>query len=144
MDASLHRRGTGAPTVGDMRRLSRVAVTAACTLALTPLATAQPASAAATTAPSSVTAHFVRQLSGLVDPVAVTSARDGVTRLFVTERRGEVRLVAGTSRLQSKPYLDIRSEVATGGTEQGMLSVVFDPHFSTHPYLWAAYTRRSD
>jgi glucose/arabinose dehydrogenase len=100
--------------------------------------------AAATTSPSNVSAHLVKQLGGLTGPVAVTSARDGVQRLFVTEQRGDVRLVTGSTKLQSGFYLDIRSKVATGGTEQGMLSIVFDPRFSQHPYLWAAYTRASD
>jgi len=105
---------------------------------------AVPASGAATIGPSTVSAHFQKRLGGLTDPVGVTSARDGVSRLFVTEQRGDIRLVAGSTKLQSAFYLDIRSEVATGGNEQGMLSVVFDPHFTSHPYLWAAYTRSSD
>jgi glucose/arabinose dehydrogenase len=40
-------------------------------------------------------------------------------------------------------FLDIRREVVSGG-EQGLLSVAFDPHFGSHPYLWVAYTRSSD
>jgi glucose/arabinose dehydrogenase len=45
--------------------------------------------------------------------------------------------------VQSRYYLDIRSRVVSGG-EQGFLSIVFDPKFSSHPFLWAAYTRASD
>ena len=104
-----------------------------------------PATATATTAtasPSTVSAHLTKRVGGFVDPVAVTSARDGVSRLFVTEQRGTVRLVSG-STVQSRFYLDIRSRVVAGG-EQGLLSIVFDPKFSSHPFLWAAYTRASD
>jgi glucose/arabinose dehydrogenase len=101
------------------------------------------ATATTTTSPTSVTAHLAKRLGGFTDPTAVTSARDGLSRLFVTEQRGTVRLVNGTTKLQAKPYLDIRSRVVSGG-EQGLLSVVFDPHFSSRPYLWAAYTRASD
>jgi glucose/arabinose dehydrogenase len=98
----------------------------------------------ATASPSTVAAHLTKRLGGLVNPVAVTSARDGLARLFVTEQRGTVRLVSGTTQLHSGYYLDLRSKVATSGNEQGLLSIVFDPHFGSHPYLWAAYTRASD
>ena len=98
--------------------------------------------ATATARPSTVAVHLTKRVGGFVDPVAVTSARDGVSRLYVTEQRGTVRLVSG-STVQSQFYLDIRSRVVSGG-EQGLLSVVFDPRFSSHPFLWVAYTRASD
>ena len=96
----------------------------------------------ATTSPASVSVHLVKRVGGFVDPVAVTSARDGVSRVYVTEQRGTVRVVTGTT-VQPKFYLDIRSRVVSGG-EQGLLSIAFDPRFGSHPYLWVAYTRRSD
>jgi glucose/arabinose dehydrogenase len=99
--------------------------------------------ATATTSPSGVAAHLSKRVGGFVDPVAVTSARDGVARLYVSEQRGTVRLVSGTTKVHSGYYLDIRSRVVSGG-EQGLLSIAFDPHFTKHPYLWAAYTRKSD
>ena len=113
--------------------------------ALAGAALVAPVEATATTAtisPTKVAVHLTKRVGGFTDPVAVTSARDGVSRLYVSEQRGTVRLVSGTT-LQSRFYLDIRSRVVSGG-EQGLLSVVFDPKFSTHPYLWAAYTRASD
>jgi glucose/arabinose dehydrogenase len=96
----------------------------------------------ATARPSTVAAHLTKRAGGFVDPVAVTSARDGVSRLYVTEQRGTVRLVSGTT-IHSGFFLDIRSRVVSGG-EQGLLSIVFDPKFASHPFLWAAYTRASD
>ena len=98
--------------------------------------------ATATVRPSTVAVHLTKRVGGFVDPVAVTSARDGVSRLFVTEQRGTVRLVSG-STVQSRFYLDIRARVVSGG-EGGLLSAVFDPKFSSHPFLWVAYTRASD
>jgi glucose/arabinose dehydrogenase len=123
---------------------TRAAVVAVLLTAATLVGAAPPAHAAGTISPSSVSAYFAKRLGGLVKPVAVTSARDGVARLYVTEQRGTVRLVAGTTKLQSAYYLDLRSKVTTSGNEQGLLSIAFDPHFSSHPYLWAAYTRASD
>src|SRR4051794_28699394 len=105
-----------------------------------------PAQADATTAtvsPSHVAAHLSKRAGGFVDPVGVTTARDGVTRTFVAEQRGTVRLVNNGTQVQSAFYLDIRSRVVSGG-EQGLLSIVFDPNFNSHPFLWAAYTRASD
>ena len=105
-----------------------------------------PVGASATTAtvsPSTVSAHLSKRAGGFVDPVAVTTARDGATRTFVSEQRGTVRLVTGGTQVHSGFYLDIRSRVVSGG-EQGLLSIVFDPKFSSHPFLWAAYTRKSD
>jgi glucose/arabinose dehydrogenase len=113
--------------------------------ALTAGVLAFPVTATATTAtarPSTVAAHLTKRAGGFVDPVAVTSARDGVSRLYVTEQRGTVRLVSGTT-IHSGFFLDIRSRVVSGG-EQGLLSIVFDPKFASHPFLWAAYTRASD
>lgn len=107
--------------------------------ALGPSATAT----TSTLSPSSVSVHLTKRVGGFNNPVAVTSARDGVSRLFVTEQRGTIRLVEGGTRVRSGYYLDISREVVSGG-EQGLLSVAFDPHFSSHPYLWVAYTRRSD
>src|SRR4051812_23021188 len=106
-----------------------------------------PVDAAATTSatvrPSTVSVHLSKRAGGFVDPVAVTTARDGATRTYVTEQRGTVRLVTNGTHVHSGFYLDIRSRVVSGG-EQGLLSIVFDPKFNSHPFLWAAYTRKSD
>jgi glucose/arabinose dehydrogenase len=101
------------------------------------------ATTTATISPAKVAAHLSKRAGGFVAPVAVTTARDGATRTFVTEQRGTVRLVNNGTQVQSAFYLDIRSKVVSGG-EQGLLSIVFDPKFDKHPFLWAAYTRASD
>ena len=127
-------------------RIRTALVTALSAVALVAPDLAAPLQANAATAtisPSKVAAHLSKRLGGFTAPVAVTSARDGLSRLFVTEQRGTIRVVNGTTKLQSKLYLDIRPRVVSGG-EQGLLSVVFDPHFGHHPYLWVAYTRASD
>lgn len=101
------------------------------------------AAVTATTSPSTLSVHLSKRASGFVDPIGVTTARDGATRTYVTEQRGDVRLVTDNTHVQSGFYLDIRSRVVSGG-EQGLLSIVFDPKFTSHPFLWAAYTRKSD
>jgi glucose/arabinose dehydrogenase len=94
--------------------------------------------ATATIAPSAVAVGFHQVASGFSAPVSVTSARDGSGRLFVVEQSGVVRVVK-KGAVQSKAYLNISSEVQSGG-EQGLLSIVFHPHFASHPFVYAAYT----
>ena len=85
-------------------------------------------------------------MSGVVvtnPPRTAPETRDGLGRLFVVEQGGLVKVVLrGT--VQSTAYLDLRSRIATGGSEQGLLSIVFQPGFKTRPFLFAAYTRKSD
>jgi glucose/arabinose dehydrogenase len=89
--------------------------------------------------PAHVSVSWHRVVSGLDNPVYVTSAHDGSGRLFVVEQPGAVRrLHSGV--LAATPYLDIRSEVDAGG-ERGLLSVAFHPHFAKHPLVYVAYTR---
>jgi glucose/arabinose dehydrogenase len=75
---------------------------------------------------------------GLIAPVAVRSANDGTSRLFVVEKAGRIRIVNG-GRITGT-YLDLRSIVADAG-EQGMLGLAFAPDFRTSRLLWVSYTR---
>jgi glucose/arabinose dehydrogenase len=95
--------------------------------------------ASASIAPSSVHVQFHQVASGFSNAVAVTTARDGSHRLFVVQQSGVVRAVTG-GQVQSGNYLNIASEVRFSG-EQGLLSIAFHPHFSKHPFVFAAYVR---
>ena len=126
-----------------MKIRSLVLASAAATMALGLVAPLDASGATATASPSTVAAHLSKRAGGFVAPVAVTSARDGATRTYVSEQRGTVRMVVNGTHVHSGFYLDLRSRVVSGG-EQGLLSIVFDPKFNSHPFLWAAYTRKSD
>jgi hypothetical protein len=64
----------------------RIRLLAVVALALGVLVAPVPASATtATISPAKVSAHLVKRAGGFVNPVAVTTARDGLTRAFVTE-----------------------------------------------------------
>lgn len=78
-------------------------------------------------------------LGGLSSPTQVTSAGDGTNRLFVTERRGTIRVVQN-GVLKAGYFLDIRSKVSDGG-ERGLLGLAFDPDFSTNHRFYVYYTR---
>ena len=125
-----------------MRRIRSVVIASA--LALAGIGYAPTGALAGATLPASkVSVGLATIASGFTKPTYVTSAHDGLGRLFVVEQGGLVKIVLG-KRVQSTPYLNLTSKIATGGNEQGLLSIVFHPSFQTRPYIYAAYTRKSD
>ena len=64
------------------------------------------------------------QASGLDALTQVTSARDGSGRLFLVERRGNIRVFKGGA-VQAGSFLDMRTMVEAGG-ERGLVEVPND------------------
>jgi glucose/arabinose dehydrogenase len=62
-------------------------------------------------------------------------------RLYVVERAGRIRVVAGR-RLLARPFLDIRRLVGVGG-ERGLLSVAFHPGHAANGLFYVCYTARA-
>lgn len=75
---------------------------------------------------------------GLEQPVHVTHAGDGSRRLFLVEQPGRIRIFKDGALL-TKPFLDITGRLLFG-SERGLLSVVFPPHFGTKGYFYVYYT----
>jgi glucose/arabinose dehydrogenase len=71
-------------------------------------------------------------------PVYVTAPRGDRRRIFVVEQGGTIRVVRGAKRL-SRPFLDIRSLVTSGG-EQGLLSMAFAPDYARTRRFYVNYT----
>ena len=69
-----------------------------------------------------------RVVSGLQRPLWVGAAGDSSGRLFVLEQAGTIRVIRD-GRLVSRPYLDIRDRVSSGG-ERGLLGLAFAPTFA--------------
>jgi glucose/arabinose dehydrogenase len=63
--------------------------------------------------------------------------------LFVTGRTGLVEVVEDGIVLDT-PLLDITDQVAAGGGEQGLLSLVFHPDFQDNGYFYLYYTALPD
>jgi len=59
-------------------------------------------------------------------PVYLTHAGDD--RLFVIEKEGRVHIIQDGEVLE-EPFLDIEDFVDEGGTEEGLLGMVFDPNY---------------
>jgi glucose/arabinose dehydrogenase len=80
-------------------------------------------------------------VSGLDSPLHVAAPRGATGRLYIVEQPGVIRLVVN-GKLRSRPFLDIRPLVLSGG-EQGLLSVAFHPNFAKNRRFYVDYTDRT-
>jgi glucose/arabinose dehydrogenase len=78
-------------------------------------------------------------INGLKEPSWVVGATDG--RLFALERAGMVRVVQD-GELRQTPALDLTDQISLD-TEEGLLCLVFDPHFADNGYVYLDYTDKS-
>lgn len=79
-------------------------------------------------------------------PVLLVESPDESGRLFVVELRGRVRVFDPAQPTSSSVYLDItdrvRSSLAgTGGGEEGLLGLAFDPDFAATGEFYVHYSR---
>lgn len=72
-------------------------------------------------------------VSGLQAPVAVIDAADGSGRLFVVEKGGVIRVVENGEVLR-EPFLNV-IDLVSGGSEQGLLGLAFEPRRSERFYI---------
>ncbi|MFN2564554.1 MAG: sorbosone dehydrogenase family protein [Gemmatimonadaceae bacterium] len=84
--------------------------------------------------------QLVEVAGGLSNPLHLT-APAGDERLFIVEQAGRVQVVKG-SLLLARPFLDITSQVLSGG-EHGLLSVAFHPRYAENGYMYVNYTDRA-
>jgi glucose/arabinose dehydrogenase len=76
---------------------------------------------------------------GLRSPLFATHAGDGSGDIYVVEKRGTIRVVENGA-LREAPFLDIISNVGSGGSEQGLLGMAFHPDYTTNRFLFVNYT----
>ncbi|MBK7947706.1 MAG: PQQ-dependent sugar dehydrogenase [Deltaproteobacteria bacterium] len=75
---------------------------------------------------------------GLVD---LHAAPDGTNRLFVVEQVGRIHVFENRNDVSlATGFLDIRSLVQSGGQEQGLLGLAFDPGYATNRRFFVNYT----
>jgi glucose/arabinose dehydrogenase len=105
--------------------------------------TAPAVTASGTTQARPSAAGGVRLLSlGRFDaPVYVTAPPGDTRRIFVVEQGGTIRVVRAGKRL-SRPFLDLRGKVTSGG-EQGLLSLAFAPDYARTRRFYVNYTDRA-
>jgi glucose/arabinose dehydrogenase len=100
------------------------------------VATATSTAASFTPGVTRIALRFVE--SGFSQPVFVTSAGDRSGRLFVVEQGGRIR-IARNGTVLATPFLDISSQVSTGG-ERGLLGLAFHPSYRTNHKLYVYFT----
>src|SRR6188768_3621958 len=94
-----------------------------------------------TTAPPDNTdtgVELVEVASGFTFPVLVTSPLEDLTRIFVVEKGGLIRIIKN-GQVLSTPFLDIRSKVSRG-SEQGLLGLAFHPGYASNRVFVINYT----
>jgi hypothetical protein len=89
--------------------------------------------------PAPDTTIALRQItSGLAFPLYLTAPPDDVSRLFVVEKGGRIRVIRNDSLLAT-PFLDLTGKVSTGG-EQGLLGLAFHPAYAQNRVFVVNYT----
>jgi glucose/arabinose dehydrogenase len=78
-------------------------------------------------------------VDGFSRPLLATNAGDGSGRLFILEQGGVIRIVQDAAILPD-PFLDITSQVGSGGNEQGLLGLAFHPDYESNGFFYVNYT----
>jgi glucose/arabinose dehydrogenase len=94
---------------------------------------------ASTATTASTTPTGPDTISGFDHPTNIVAPDDGSGRLFVTDQPGVIRVVKNGTLLPT-PALDIRSQVGSAGTEQGLLGLAFPPGFAEKRYAYVYFT----
>ena len=85
-----------------------------------------------------VSVGLVEVASGLSFPLYVTAPPGDTSRLFIVEKTGAIRIVKGGSLLPAA-FLDI-GPLVSGGSEQGLLGLAFDPEYAANGRFVVHYT----
>ena len=80
----------------------------------------------------------LRRVGRFAGPTYVTAPPGDRRRLFVVERAGTIRVLVD-GRRRSRPFLDIRGSVRTGG-ERGLLSMAFARDYATSGRFYVYFT----
>jgi len=101
-------------------------VAAVCAAALCPTAGAQ------------ITTQLIT--NAVTNPTFMTTARDGTDRLFVLQRRGQIRIIEN-GVLLATPFLDLDPLIPdiSGSDERGLLGLVFHPDYANNGRFYVNY-----
>lgn len=76
--------------------------------------------------------------TGFDQPIFVTGAGAGSTRLFVVEKPGRIRVVKNGKALAT-PFLDIADIVNDAANERGLLGLAFHPDYENNGFFYVDY-----
>ncbi|MBV1942162.1 PQQ-dependent sugar dehydrogenase [Streptomyces sp. BV286] len=91
-----------------------------------------------------IAARTTQVASGLKRPTAIAAPDDGSGRLFITEKRGTVRVYHPDTGLAQTPLIGIAAAVDESGNERGLLGIATAPDFSDSREVYLAYTALPD
>jgi glucose/arabinose dehydrogenase len=91
--------------------------------------------------PTGKGARLLEIASGLSVPLYLTAPPGDLSRLFIAEKTGTIRIVKDGTLLPA-PFLDISANVSTGD-EQGLLGLAFPPDYGTTGRFVVHYTDTS-
>lgn len=77
--------------------------------------------------------------SGFREPTYLTNAKDGSGRIFVVEKKGQIKVIKD-GKVLPEPFIDIASQVGSKGSEQGLFSVAFHPNYKENGRFFVNYT----
>ena len=83
----------------------------------------------------------VVQVASAESPLQVVAPRSERGRVYIVEQAGRV-VVLENGRIRSQPFLDIRSQVLSGG-EQGLLGLAFHPRYGRNHLFYVDYTDKN-
>jgi glucose/arabinose dehydrogenase len=78
--------------------------------------------------------------TGFSGAVEITHAGD--SRLFVVQQGGLIRVLNSNGTVNSTPFLNLSSIIASGG-ERGLLGLAFHPNYASNGYFFVNYTNTS-
>lgn len=81
--------------------------------------------------------QIVPLAAGLRKPVTMVEVVDG--RYFVAQQDGRIQIIAD-GELLPEPFLDINEQLATDGSERGLLGLAFHPEYAQNGYFYVVYT----
>ncbi len=79
--------------------------------------------------------------SGLEAPIGITFAPNEKNKFYVIEQKGVIQVVENGS-ISATPFLDIESQVSSGG-EMGLLGLAFHPQYVENGRYFVNYTARN-
>ncbi len=110
-----------------IRRLLAIAAALLAVVVLSPAASAKPG---------------FKKVTELRSPTSLTHAPGSKKNVYVTERRGLIRVIRG-GKLLKRPFLDIRKRTVTDWVEQGLLGLAFPPDYRKTGRFYVHYTFRN-
>src|SRR5688572_31242456 len=88
--------------------------------------------------PKDVKVQLVEVAGGFVDPIHITSPKDGTGRLFVCERPGVIKIIKNGKVLED-PFYENKANTAFQFLECGLYCVEFHPKFKENGLLYISY-----